>query len=326
MKRELGSHSLHISPLVFGAWAIGGWWWGPTDDKVAIEAIRTGIDAGITAIDTAPVYGFGHSEEVVGRAIKGRREQAFIMTKFGLNWQSDEGKLYFSTTDGNGQERTITKLCTPKAIIAECEASLRRLGIDCIDLYQLHWPSREVEPETIMQTLTELQRQGKIAGIGVSNCKPEWLARAAAAGQLSSHQPKWSWLFRKNETASIAWSHKHKVGATVYSPLEQGLLTGKVTVDRVFEQGDLRTTMPTFRKENITRVQGLLDGIRPIAAAHDCTLAQLTLASTIARPGITAAIVGARTPGQVIENARAMHITLSQDELDQIAATFSGTN
>lgn len=320
MIRPLGAHGPALSPIVYGAWQAGGWFWGPADDDVQIDAMHAAFDAGVNAVDTAPVYGFGHSEEVVGRAIAGRPD-VVVLTKCGLTW-TGEGQFFFDTRDGD-RPVTIRRHAAAAAIVAECEASLRRLGRDWIDVYQLHWPEPDRAPEEVMGAMVRLREAGKIRAIGVSNCPPDWLDRAAAVAPLTSIQPKWSYLSRAEEATSLAWARAHGVGAVVYSPLEMGLLTGRIGPDRVFGPGDDRVGMPWFRADAITRVNAALDGLRPLAEAKGVSLGQLVLAATIHEPGITGALVGARDRRQAVENAAAMQVAISDTDRATIRAALA---
>ncbi|HJN75405.1 MAG TPA: aldo/keto reductase [Myxococcota bacterium] len=321
MRRPLGRCSLEVDPVVFGAWAIGGWFWGDTDDDKAAEAIAASIDHGVGWIDTAPIYGFGHSEHVIGRAIRGREVR--IATKAGLRWDSSVpgGEAFFQTRAARLGNVQVTKNLRPESIRLECEASLTRLGVERIDLYQCHWPDGTTPVEDTMGALLELKGEGKIDAIGVSNFGPELLERAQRAlgdVPLASTQPRYSALDRAIEADVLPWCREHEVAVIVYSPLEQGLLTGKVTAERVFPPGDRRGELPRFSPENRRAVAEALSKLQPIAEEHGVTLAQMSIAWTFSRPGVTAAIVGARDGGQAAENAAAMHLSLADEELARI--------
>lgn len=321
--RQIGTSEIHATPIVFGAWAIGGWLWGGTDDAEAIEGIHAGLDAGINAIDTAPVYGFGHSERVVGDAIAGRRDDVYLMTKCGLRWDVESERHHFDTEDADGNPVSIFRNLTRDSILHECERSLERLGVEQIDLMQCHWPDETTPIEETMGALTELLDQGLIRAIGVSNFTPEMIEECLQHGPVHSSQPKFSLLTRENYDDVIAWCHARDIASIVYSPLEQGMLTGKVTLDREFGEGDQRHDRPWFTEENIRRVSAVIDDVvRPIAEAHDATVAQITLAWTIAAEGITCALAGSRNAGQASENAGAMYIDLSDDEFAAIRDAF----
>ncbi len=321
--RQIGTSELMVTPIVFGAWAIGGWLWGGSDDEQAVAAIHAALDAGINAIDTAPAYGFGHSERLIGEAIAGRREEVLVFTKCGLRWDSDEGQHHFDTVNNEGEPVSLYRNLSRDSILRECEQSLERLGVDYIDLYQCHWPDETTPLKETMKALVELLDQKMIRAIGVSNFTPEMIEECLAYGPVHCSQPKFSLLSRENLDGVIAWCAAHDIASIVYSPLEQGLLTGKVTVDRKFREGDQRNTRPWFTEENIRRVNDVLDEVvRPIAEAHEATIAQITLAWTIAAPGITCALAGARNPEQAVENAGAMNVQLTEDEFSAIKAAF----
>jgi len=316
--RRLGTSDLEVSAVTFGTWAIGGWMWGPSDDDAAVAAIRKAIDVGVTTIDTAAIYGTGHSEEIVGRAVAGRRDEVQILTKFGQNWWSDEGELFFEIPDRTGRHVKVYRNSRKESVIQECERSLQRLGTDYIDLYQCHWRDHTRPVEEPMEAMGKLLKDGKIRAGGVSNFTVEEIAAAREAFPLASDQPPYSMLNRDAEKDVLPYCRENDIGVLVYSPLQRGLLTGKVTMDRTFHEKDLRRRDPRFKPENRKRVLAFLDRIRPIADAHDATLAQLVIHWTIHRPGVTAALVGAREPKQVEENAGAAEIRLSEDEMNRI--------
>jgi aryl-alcohol dehydrogenase-like predicted oxidoreductase len=316
--RQLGGSDLKVSAIVLGAWAIGGFMWGGTDDEEAVKAIHRAIDSGVTTIDTAPIYGMGHSEEIVGRAIKGRRERLQILTKFGMAWEGDLGRRHFETLDVNGKRVSIGRNGGRARVIAECENSLRRLGVDHIDLYQQHWPDPGTPVEETFGAVSKLLEQGKIRAAGVSNFSIEQLEAAAKIVPIVSVQSPYSMVNRGLEGDLLPYCREHNVGFLAYSPLQRGLLTGKVTVDREFPETDHRHNNPYFTKENRRRVLDLLSKIEPIASEHDATLAQLVIRWTIGRPGVTAALVGARNEKQATENAAAAGIELTQEEIARI--------
>ena len=316
--RQLGESDLQVSAVAFGAWAVGGWMWGGTDDQEAVSAIQRAIDIGMTSIDTAPIYGFGHSEEVVGQAIAGRREKVQVLTKYVLRWDGVEGQPHLETTDGAGQPRTVYRNGRKESVLLECERSLKRLRTDCIDLYQCHWPDETTPIDETMEAIDQLLKEGKIRAAGVSNFSPEQMEAVRKMVPLASNQPPYSMVRRDVEQDVLPYCIENNVGVIVYSPLQRGLLAGKVTMDRVFPANDARSTLPRFQPANRRRVLDFLGKTRPIAEAHGVTLAQLVINWTIHRPGITAALVGARTPAQVEENAAAADFRLSDEEVDRI--------
>ncbi|MCD4825935.1 MAG: aldo/keto reductase [Phycisphaerae bacterium] len=318
--RRLGRTDIEISAVTFGAWAIGGWMWGPQDHDAAIDAIRTAIDAGVTTIDTAAVYGFGRSEELVAEAVAGcQRDKLVIMTKFGLRWDHDgEGTLRFDTKDLQGNALSVHKFASPDSVIHECERSLKRLKTDYIDVYQIHWPDETTPIEETFGVIEKLIRQGKIRAAGVSNYTPELMAEADAIVPLASSQPPFSMIFRDSEQDVIPWCIEHNVGVVVYSPMQRGLLTGKFKPGHVFAEGDHRNQHRFFQPENMRRINAFLDEIRPIAEAHSATLGQLVIQWTVRQPGVTAALVGARNATQASENAAALDFQLTDEEIQQI--------
>jgi len=320
--RQLGTSDLRIPPVIFGAWAIGGLYWGGSDDKQAIRAIQAGIDAGITAIDTAPIYGFGRSERVVGEAIKGRRNGVIIATKCGQPWDKGEGRFAYRMKDESGREYAVYHTLKPESVIAECEESLVRLGVDVIDLYQCHTWDYATPPDVIMEGMVRLKEQGKIRAIGVSNFSKDLLAGCLAAGPLTSDQPRYNPIDRRIEADILPFCREHRIGVITYSPLERGLLTGKVTMDREFPKGDMRRNSSLFSKKTRRLVLEALETLRPIAEAHGATYGQLVINWVACVPGITAAIVGARTPEQARENAGAFDFVLSDEERALIMTTF----
>jgi aryl-alcohol dehydrogenase-like predicted oxidoreductase len=322
--RRLGTSDVFVSPVIFGAWAIGGWMWGGTDEEDSVAAIRAGLDNGVTTIDTAAIYGQGYSEELVARAIKGYpRDKVVIATKCG-RLPGSEGSDPWSTTDRHGKPITIRSNSRRLSIFSECEQSLKRLGTDVIDLYQVHWPDRTTPVEEAMGAMEALRKQGKVRAIGVSNYDLEWLRKAkAAAPTLASLQPPYSLIQRKIEKdGTLAFCRENNIAAIVYSPLERGLLTGKVPPDRVFPPDDHRSSHKFFTVENRKRVLAALEKIKPTAERHGASYAQLVINWTIHQPGITAALVGARNAKQAAHNAAAMKFTLSEAERAEIRSAF----
>ena len=321
--RKLGNSDVLVSPVVFGAWAIGGWMWGQQDESDAIDAIHASLDAGVNTIDTAAIYGQGLSEELVGRAIQGRpRDQVVIATKCGRRWDSEHGSDPWPTKDRFGKDITIRSDSRPESIHYECEQSLRRIQTDYIDLYQIHWPDKTTPIEESMAALVKLKEQGKIRAIGVSNFDVDRLKKALAAGPLASDQPPYSIINRGIEKDVLRFCRQNNVAVICYSPMERGLLTGKVTPDRQFPPDDHRSTHKFFTPENRQRVLDSLQKIKPICDRHGASFAHVIINWTVHEPGITAALVGARNAEQARHNAAAMAITLSSDERAQIRRAF----
>jgi len=324
-RTSLGRSSLSVSPVILGAWAMGGWFWGGADDEVSVSAVRAAVDAGITSIDTAPVYGFGHSERVLGRGLVGIRDQVQIMTKVGLRWDTDEGDHFFDTTDPAGKSWRIMRNLRPDSIRWEVEQSLQRLGVEHIDLIQCHWPDPSTPIPESMGALASLVKEGVVGAVGVSNFSPEQMVEAQAAlgdVPLASNQPKYSLLHRGIEKDVLPHCRQHTVGVVVYSPMARGILTGRVDLNREFSASDGRSTDPLYHHENRVRVLEALQKIQGIADTHGVSLANLAVAWVIHQPGVTGALVGARTAAQAIENAAAAHISLTDDELSMMRTVF----
>ena len=325
-KRQLGESDLKVSPVIFGAWAIGGWMWGGQDQADSIEAIRASIDAGVTTIDTAAIYGMGFSEQIVAKAIRGKRDKVQVATKCGMRWdapaEGEQGTDPWPQKDNEGRDVTIVKNARPASIAYECEQSLKRLQTDYIDLYQIHWPDVGTPVEDSMRAMVKLKQQGKIRAIGVSNYDAKWLADASKAFKPASNQPPYSLMQRKIEAEVLPYCREHKIGVIVYSPLERGLLAGAVPPDRKFPEGDHRAEHKFFTPEMRTKVLAALESLRPIADKHKASFAQLAINWTIHEPGITAALVGARNAQQATHNAGAMNFTLTAEERKQIRKAF----
>jgi len=320
LQREIGNSGIKASAVALGTWAIGGGpWWGDNDDSDSIKAIHAAIDAGISLIDTAPVYGYGHSEEVVGKAICDRREKVVLATKCGLWWNDQSGSLFFEL-DG----RKVFRCLKPETIKVEIKESLRRLKTSYIDLYQTHWqamPPVMTPIEDTMAALLELKAKGLIRAIGVSNVSVPELEKYLACGAVVSVQEKYSMLDRKIEDSGLLpFCVRNGVSALAYSPLEQGLLTGKIGMDKKLTADEFRNHIPWFKPENRAKVLAMLEGWKPLAAARSCTLSQLVIAWTLARPGVTFALCGARHPGHAVENAKAGSVSLSSSEIAKMDA------
>lgn len=329
--RPLGKSGINASIVALGTWVTGGGtvWSQDTDDAESIRTIQAALDAGINFIDTAPAYGFGRSEEVIGKAIKGRRDKVVVATKCGLLFNGEPGVDHFFL-DGHMLRRNLH----PESIRKELEGSLRRLGTDHVDLYQTHWPSIEPDKTPIadqMACLMQLKDQGKIRAIGVCNVSLEELRENAARGDVASCQMRYSLLWRDIEKDVLPYCQRQNIAVLAYQPLEQGLLTGKVTMDRKFNKDDIRSHEgwnPWFKPENRQRVLELLDGWKSLAAQYKCTPVQLVIAATAMQPGITHVLCGARRPEQASENAAAGSLVLEpqdfrrmQDESKAVFAT-----
>lgn len=320
--RKLGNSGIDVSVVGFGAWAIGGWMWGGSDDRKAIEAIHAALDAGVNLIDTAPAYGFGHSERLIGEAIRGRRDKVVLATKCGIIWDRAEGEFFFEADEkgrasGPGAKK-IYRCLRPASIRNELEQSLRNLQTDCIDLYQTHWQDSTTPIAETMAELERLKAAGKIRAIGVSNCTTDHLA---AYGDIQSDQEPFSLIDRRIEQGgSLDFCRRKGIAVLAYSPLSNGLLTGKIAPNRQFGPGDLRGGNPRFQPDKLAAVNAALARLQPIADAHGATIAQLIIARTCLVPGITCALCGARNAKQAIENAAAADIALNATETAAIDA------
>jgi aryl-alcohol dehydrogenase-like predicted oxidoreductase len=317
--RQLGESELKVSAITFGAWAIGGWMWGGTERKDAIDAIRASIAEGVTSIDTAPIYGMGLSEELTGEALKGLdRTKVQILTKFGMRWDLEKGKLAFKSKDNDGKDINIHKYAGKESVILECENSLKRLGTDYIDLYQIHWNDETTPIEETFEAVLRLKEQGKILEAGVCNYNVEQMKRADGVIKLASNQVPFSMVERAIESELVPFCIENNKSILAYSPLQRGLLSGKIRPGHHFEEGDHRPTTRFFQPENLHRINAFLDEIRPVAESKSVTLAQLVIRWTIDRDGITVALVGARNAEQAIQNARAINIKLGSEEIRYI--------
>ncbi|MBK8084903.1 MAG: aldo/keto reductase [Devosia sp.] len=314
-RREIGRSGILASAVGLGTWAIGGWMWGGTDDAASVRAIEASIDAGISLIDTAPAYGLGRSEELVGRAIAGKRDQVVIATKCGLNWHSGKGNHFFDE-DGVPVHRYLGA----DGIAHEVEQSLRRLGTDHIDLYITHWQDPTTPIAETMEALLRLKQQGKIRAIGASNVEPAELAAYLATGHLDAIQERYSMLDRAIEHSLLPMARPAGVSTLSYSSLALGLLTGKIPAARVFTGDDQRATDPRFSSENRDRAAAFAAALAPLASQHGASVAQLVIVWTLNQPGITFALCGARDPAQALDNARAAQLRLDAADLARIEA------
>jgi len=318
-KRQLGGSGLEVTAVGLGCWVMGGWMWGGADDDQSIGAIHRAVELGVNFIDTAPVYGKGHSEELVGRALEGLRDQVVLATKCGLVWDDRGGRGYFTDEDGVAIRRNLEAA----SVISECEDSLRRLQTDVIDVYQCHWPDPEPDGapiEETMSALNQLLEQGKIRSAGVSNFSAEQMAKCLKHGRINSDQPQYNMLDRSIESEILPFCRQNGVGIIAYSPLGRGILTGKVTMDRTFAKNDHRANMKWYQPANRKRVLEFLEKVRPIADGHGATVAQLAANWVISQDGVTTAICGARRAEQVEENVKAGEFKLTESELAEIRA------
>lgn len=321
-KRSLGSSGLRITTVGFGAWAIGGGgWsfsWGPQDDEASMEAMRHAVELGINWIDTAAVYGIGHSEEVVGRFLRSlpKSERPYVFTKCGL------------LADKRNPMQDPQRNLRPESIRMECEASLRRLGVERIDLYQFHWPDETGTPvEDSWAEMLRLIEEGKVRLGGVSNFDVALLDRCATLRHVDSLQPPFSLIRRDVGASQIPWCDAHNTGVICYSPMQSGLMTDTFSPERVAKmaEDDWRRRSPEFNSPNLQRNVALRDALRPIAHRHGGSVSSVAVAWTLTWPGVTAAIVGARSPEQVDGWIGAANLKLSEGDLQEIATAIKRT-
>ena len=315
--RTLGNSDLRITPVGLGAWAMGGggweFGWGPQDDDASVAAIHRALELGVNWIDTAAVYGLGHSEEMVARALAAwSGPRPYVFTKCGLRWD-DRGR--------------VSRNLEPDSIRRECEDSLRRLRVEVIDLYQIHWPSEEpAEVEAAWATLAQLQREGKVRWTGVSNFDVAQLQRAQAIAPVTSLQPPYSLVRRDVEAKTLPFCRAEGIGVIVYAPMASGLLTGTMTRERAarLPDDDWRRRSPDFNEPNLSRNLALVGRLRTVGAHHGRSPGEVAIAWTLRNPAVTGAIVGVRSAAQVEGVMGAADIELSADEVDEVE-TFAGS-
>jgi len=312
--KQLGNSDLYLTPIGFGAWAIGGGgWefaWGGQDDSDSIAAIREALDAGINWIDTAAVYGLGHSEEVVARALEGMGNRPYIFTKCSMVWD---------------EHREIGHSLKANSIRRECEASLRRLKVNTIDLYQIHWPNPDEDIEEGWATLAKLKKEGKVRHIGVSNFDVAQMMRAQTIAPITALQPRYSLLHREIEEKILPFAGRENIGVIAYSPMASGLLTGAMTRERIagLPANDWRKRHPDFQEPQLSRNLNMVRLLRAIGRLHGRTPAEVAVAWVLRYSAVTGAIVGARRPGQIQGVIGAADFHLSPRELAEVEAFFS---
>ncbi len=308
--KQLGDSDLHITPIGFGAWAIGGGdWefaWGSQEDKDSVEAIERALELGINWIDTAAIYGLGHSEEVVAKALRGSSHKPLIFTKCSMRWNTGDRKIF--------------RALDAQSVRQECEDSLRRLGIDTIDLYQIHWPNPENQVEEGWEAMAKLKEEGKVRYIGVSNFSVEQMKRVQTIAPITSLQPPYSLVNPKVETEILPFCRENNIGVVNYSPMASGLLTGKMTAGRIAEMpsNDWRKKSPNFNEPKLTRNLKLAELLGEIGKQHDVQAGVVAIAWTLHNPAVTAAIVGARRPDQVDGILPAVTFRLTEEEFARI--------
>jgi aryl-alcohol dehydrogenase-like predicted oxidoreductase len=307
--RQLGNTDLRITPIGVGAWAMGGGdWafsWGRQEDDQSIAAIHAALDAGVNWIDTAPVYGLGHSEEVVGKAIAGRAHRPYVFTKCGIVWN---------------EKRVIGRSLQAASVRRELEASLRRLELDVIDLYQIHWPDPEAEIEEGWQTLAQLQKEGKVRHIGVSNFNVAQMKRAQKIAPIASLQPNYNIVTRNIENETLPFCREQGIGVIVYSPMKSGLLTGKMTRERIqsLPPDDFRPRTPNFQEPLLTRNLGVVEVLRRIGQDRNRAPGEIAIAWTLRDPVVTGAIVGMRSAEQARQVVGAADLRLHPHDIQEI--------
>lgn len=315
--RKIGKSDLDAAILSMGTWAIGGGsWWGENDDLRSIKAIHAALDLGVNWIDTAPVYGFSHSEEVVGKAIKGKRNDVIVSTKCGLQWYDQKGSTYFSR-DGHN----VFKDLSPASIRRDLEYSLRRLGTDYIDIYYTHWqsiPPAFTPIEETMYELLKMKKEGKIRAIGASNVSLDNLKEYTSFGQLDVIQEKYSMLDRRIEAEILPFCEANNITLQTYSPIEQGLLTGKISPDYEIEPGSVRDKKKIWLPKNITLVNETLNNWQDLADKYNTTVGNLVIKWTVMQSEHINVLIGARKPEHVKENLQAAHIDLDKSELKRM--------
>ena len=312
-KTTLGTSGLLCSSVGLGTWAMGGWMWGGTDDAAAIASIHAAFDAGTNFIDTAPAYGLGHAEEVVGQALQGRRHEAVVSTKCGLVWHTNKGTHFF---DEEGQQ--VYRYLGRDAIAYEVEQSLRRLRTDYIDLYFTHWQDATTPVAETMGVLLDLKAQGKIRAIGISNADAATLTEYLRHGPVDAVQERYSLLDRGIESELMPLCRAHGVAIHGYGSLAMGALAGPLDAGRTFTGDDQRRDNPRFAAAGQARLGAFFEAIAPLKAAHGCSFGQLMVAWALSK--VDVALCGARQPTQAIENAGAGNIELNPTELQQITA------
>ncbi len=307
-KRKLGYSDLELTTVGLGTWAIGGPWhfgWGPQDDAEAIGAILTALEKGINWIDTAPIYGCGHSEELVGKALKQTQARPFIATKCGLLWN---------------EKRQKVNCLKAKSIRQECHDSLKRLGAEVIDLYQMHWGEPDEDIEEAWEEMAKLAREGKVRYIGVSNFSVDQVRRMQKVAPVASLQPAYNMLHREVEDELLGYCAQNDIGVVVYSPMDRGLLTGKFSQERLagLPLDDHRRRKPDFQEPEFTATLEFVERLRPVAERSGMTLAQLAISWVLRRSEVTAAIVGARRPDQIAETYKASGLELGDEDTKEI--------
>ena len=314
-KKRLGNSDLELTPIGVGAWAMGGGgWafaWGPQDDRESVAAIHAALDHGVNWIDTAAVYGLGHSEEVVAHALEGRTNRPYVFTKCERVW-NEKGE--------------ITGSLKADSVRRECENSLRRLKVDTIDLYQIHWPDPDADIEEGWSAMAKLKEEGKVRWIGLSNFNVQQMERCRKIAPITSLQPPYSAISPEVEQETLPYCQRNGMGVIAYSPMKSGLLTGTMTRERVasFPQDDFRRRAPAFQEPQLSRNLELAEVMRGIGQRHGRTPGEVAIAWTLRNPAVTAAIVGMRSAEQVEGVIGALEFRLSEQEVEEITTGKTG--
>jgi aryl-alcohol dehydrogenase-like predicted oxidoreductase len=309
--RSLGQSGIAASVVTVGGGPISGWQWGGTDECLAIRTLHECFDAGINLVDTAPLYGLGTSESIVGKAIAGRRDKVLVATKCGLTWTGTRGERFFLDVEG----KPVYRYLGPESIRSELENSLRRLGTDYVDLYQTHWQESTTPIESTMRALLDLKQEGKIRAVGVSNCTLDQLRAYLKLGPVDSVQEQFNLLDRRHQAEYFPFCRANHIAVISYQTLINGLLSGKIGPEREFPQEDLRHNRSRFVPEVRREVQAMLNEMEHVAHKYNLTTAQLVIAWTIAQPGVTHSLVGVRNVERARENAMAGSVILSETDL-----------
>lgn len=321
--KKLPGTDIEVSPITYGAFAIGGWFWGGSDEADAVRAIETSIDNGITTIDTAPIYGMGRSETIVGNTVRGKRDKVQILTKFGVTWEGSKGDFFMDSKDNHGNEIKVYKYNGKENVIEECERSLNRLQTDYIDLLQMHWPDSTTPIEETMEGLEILLQQGKIRAAGVCNCPVDLLKRALQFCNVVTNQVPYNMINRGIEQELVPFCIENNIGILPHTTLQKGLLTGKIKPGHQFSEGDHRPNNVFFKPKNHYKVMHMLETIRPIANERNISLSQLAINWTLQQPAVTSVLVGARNAEQMLDNVKALDFLLTSEELSTINAIFN---
>jgi len=322
---SIGSDKLKISRVITGTWQMGGWYFGKSDRKESLNSIQASLDAGINTFDTAPVYGFGKSEEILGEAMRGRRDKFVVLDKCGLRWNCSDGKFFFEVPDFEEKKYSVYRNLRKESIIYECEQSLLRLNTDYIDLYQIHWPDPSVPISDAAEAMEHLISQGKIRNVGVSNFSVQNTVDFRNISDnldVVSVQEKFNLIDRKALTNKIPYCKKNKISFFAYSPLEQGLLSGKFGKNNEFSKGDYREGKFSLKPDSYNLISRTKDELSDLLQKYGCSMANLSLSWLLNVSGVSAVICGARTEKQAIENSWSSSIIIEDADMRKIENVF----